>query len=427
MAPGYPLFVVAIFCVFGTYTKASAAAIMLIQTGFAAATVLLLMRLTHRVFGTAAANLAGLVWAASPALVFFPIIFWETSLSTLLIAALVTLALYVSEAPTLARWLSLGACALFALAINPSLLSILFACFLWPTWRTRAWLNPRLWTTLLLCTLLFSAWPIRNYRVLHSFIPLRTNAGYELWQGNRPESNGFFNRDLHPNRDHIQFLQYQQLGELGYMQQKGELGKAAIAANKPRFLRLTVRRFIAFWTGSGPDSVFLMVLYAAVSSILGFAGLITLFKRSVPIALLFYGPILLFPLPYYITHPDFRFRSDIIPSWSRSLPSPSSPGLNETRSNATSSNEKAAPEISAAHKHPIFCRSAPSSVYSSKTNWSPIFKPFALISPAASSTAVFIFILTDVIANGFRRSHILITLRSLSSPITSILKSMPNI
>jgi 4-amino-4-deoxy-L-arabinose transferase-like glycosyltransferase len=310
MAPGYPLFVAAVFRLFGAFTKASAAVIMLFQAGFATATVLLLMRLTQRLFGSAAANLAGFIWACSPALVFFPIVFWESTLSTLLVVALVTLALNVSQAPTLARWLALGACSLFTLAVNPSVLTVIFACFLWSAWRSHSFFSPRLWTSIALCTLVFSLWPLRNYKALHAFIPLRTNMGYELWQGNRPGSDGFFDRDLHPNRNRDQF---KQLGELAYMQQKADLGKAAIRADKLRFARLSLHRFVAFWAGAGPDSAPLMVLYATAGTLCGLTGLILLFRRSRSIALLLLGPILLFPLPYYLTHPDFRFRCDIDP------------------------------------------------------------------------------------------------------------------
>jgi hypothetical protein len=50
------------------------------------------------------------------------------------------------------------------------------------------------------------------------------------------------------------------------------------------------------------------VLYLATTTTLGLAGFVLLCKRRRDLALLFAGPLLLFPLPYYITHADFRFR-----------------------------------------------------------------------------------------------------------------------
>ena len=45
-----------------------------------------------------------------------------------------------------------------------------------------------------------------------------------------------------------------------------------------------------------------------VTTLLGFIGLVALFGKSRPTVFLFLWPLLIFPLPYYITHPDFRFR-----------------------------------------------------------------------------------------------------------------------
>jgi hypothetical protein len=49
-------------------------------------------------------------------------------------------------------------------------------------------------------------------------------------------------------------------------------------------------------------------LHAVTTSLLGLAGLAALFKRRRAVAVLFLLPLLLFPLPYYITHAEFRFR-----------------------------------------------------------------------------------------------------------------------
>ena len=313
LAPGYPIFIAGIFSVFGTYSMTSAVVIMLIQACFGAATVLVLMRLTDRCFGALAANIAGLVWAVSLPLLFFAIIFWETSFSTLMLVSLPLLALRTAERPVTSRWMLMGALSLLALSVNPTLITVIFCCFVWAAWSSHSFAKSGLWITVLVYTLIFSLWPLRDYRVLHTFIPLRDNLGYELWQGNRPESNGFFDQDLHPNRSHSELLEYQSMGEINYMHRKGELAKAAIAANKPRFFALTAKRFVSFWAGSGPASVFLMVLYAVCSTIAGLAGLALLWRDNRRFALLFLGPLLLFPLPYYISHPDFRFRSVLDP------------------------------------------------------------------------------------------------------------------
>jgi hypothetical protein len=158
-------------------------------------------------------------------------------------------------------------------------------------------------------TVLFAPWPMRNARTLHAFIPLRDNLGYELWQGNRAGANGDFTAALHPNASATEFARYAALGEVDYMREKGALASAAIRADKPRFLRFTALRMWRFWTGQGtlhPNA--LIVLHVSMTTLFGFVGALMLIRRKNFHAWLLLMPALLFPLPYYVTHADFRFR-----------------------------------------------------------------------------------------------------------------------
>ncbi len=138
--------------------------------------------------------------------------------------------------------------------------------------------------------------------------------GYELWQGNRPGANGFFSVALHPNVNKIEFERYASLGELGYMREKSTLARVAIQADPGRFIRLTCKRTFSFWTGiSNRPSSFLVVGYILFTTLLGMVGFVLLLKHNYPMALLLGLPLLLFPLPYYVTHPDARFRLVIDP------------------------------------------------------------------------------------------------------------------
>jgi len=144
---------------------------------------------------------------------------------------------------------------------------------------------------------------------MHAFIPMRTNMGYELWQGNGPQSHGFFNPILHPNINQTEFNRYASLGELGYMQEKSALTHQAIQADPARFIRLTLKRFACFWTGfSNRPSSFFVLAHIMFTTLFAGVALVLLIKRRSPVALLFLLPLLVFPIPYYITHPDFRFR-----------------------------------------------------------------------------------------------------------------------
>jgi hypothetical protein len=317
LAPGYPALIAAVFYLFGPDALTSAAVIMLLQALFATLTVAVIMLFARRVFNNSTANLAGLIWAVAPPLLFLPTIFWETNLSALLLISIVALAFLCSKRPSYSAWFALALCALVALLTNPSLGTATAGCFAWAIFQSRKHRSHRTapWLAALLCLALFSLWPIRNYRRLHAFIPLRTNLGYELWQGNRADSNGFFTAALHPNTNAAEFARYRDLGELGYMQEKSSIAKEEIRTHRARFLQLTAKRIVCFWLGVAETSVWPMIAYATTTFLLGLGGfwLLMRSKQSKSTALLFLIPLVLLPLPYYLTHPDFRFRCVIDP------------------------------------------------------------------------------------------------------------------
>ena len=102
-------------------------------------------------------------------------------------------------------------------------------------------------------------------------------------------------------------------GEVAYMREKSSLAKTAILNDLPRFAGLTAKRFVCFWSGMVKQSVWLMVAYTTTTALLGLCGAWLLWREDRNIAILFLIPILLLPLPYYLTHPDYRFRCVVDP------------------------------------------------------------------------------------------------------------------
>jgi MYXO-CTERM domain-containing protein len=98
-----------------------------------------------------------------------------------------------------------------------------------------------------------------------------------------------------------------QQGELPYIHAKEVLAIQFISSHPLQFAQLTVKRVFRFWLGSThsplPMDAFLPVL--------GLAGITMLRRRS--ISTLFMLPLVLFPLPYYITHVEPRYRFVIDP------------------------------------------------------------------------------------------------------------------
>jgi hypothetical protein len=306
LAPGYPAVLGLIFYFFGSYSFTSAVVMMALQTMFAVLTVAAIMYVARRLFGTPTACLAGAFWAVSPPLLWLPAVPWETSLSALLLIGMIAMALNPASQ---GLWAMMGAYSGLAMLVNPSLTLALFAILGWAAYQNRHGSSIGFLTCVLALLAVFAGWPLRNARVLHAFIPLRSNFGYEVWQGNHAGANGFFNPALEPLQNKQEYSDYAREGEVVYMRSKATLAKIYIHTHPAEFLRLSAIRVIRFWTGAGSAANSRVVeLHAVVTSLLGLLGLARLFGERRTAAMLFLLPILLFPLPYYITHPDFRFR-----------------------------------------------------------------------------------------------------------------------
>ncbi len=78
---------------------------------------------------------------------------------------------------------------------------------------------------------------------------------------------------------------------------------------------MTARRTARFWTGTGTkDGSPLFALHAVFTSLFGFAGIGLLLRaRRYAPAMLLALPLALFPLPYLITHAEFRYRIVVDP------------------------------------------------------------------------------------------------------------------
>jgi 4-amino-4-deoxy-L-arabinose transferase-like glycosyltransferase len=310
VAPGYPILIAGIFRLFGANSVASAVVVMALQIVFNLITIWLMMRIARTLFNQRTASITGLIWAVSPPLLWMQTIFWDTSLAICLLTGVVAFALHLRARMTNPLWLLLGAlCAVTAL-INPAMLFALGAIVLWlafqqPTCELRG---------VLLATLtfavVFSPWPLRNARVFHAFIPLRTTVGFEMWMGNRPGATGYLDESLFPAFNPQELNDYKTRGELGYTAHKSALARQFILDHPATFARLTLTRILRYWLGTGNDKGSpIFALHAIFTSALGLFGLgLLVRRRRYAPAILFALPLLLFPLPYYISHAEFRYR-----------------------------------------------------------------------------------------------------------------------
>lgn len=302
IAPGYPLFLALVIKIFGT-GSISAAVVILCQETFSLLTLALALCVARRHFGKKAANFAGLICALAPPMLAPPLLIWDTAFSALAVTGFLVLASTLRLARC--RFIPAGAaCALVGLT-NPSLLPSLFALCGWVAWKTKK--VP--WAGIVTFCLLFSPWPIRNAVVMHAFIPFRSNFGFELWLGNHPGGDGGTDPSLSPWKNPAELRAFVDKGELAYMAERGEMARRYIADHPARFLALTLSRVSKYWALAGDGFI------TAVDPIFALAipGFLLLAKRKSEYLMIYLLPLLLFPLPYYFTHTDTRFRSAIDP------------------------------------------------------------------------------------------------------------------
>lgn len=309
LGPGYPLLVALSFRLFGSYSMGAAAMLVACQIVFGLLLIVSTMLVARRVFNNHVANVTGLICAFSPALTQLPVLFWETSFTALSLTSAVALGLHCIDRPKRSNWAWLGVLCGLSMLVNPALLLTLAAIVAVAVYRSPAMFRHASLVTLLTWTLVFAIWPIRNQIVLNTFVPLRTNLGYEFWQGNRPGANGEFSAELHPNLNRAEHMRYSQLGEVAYMHEKSTLAIAAVEADPTRFVELSLKRAARFWSGfTSKNGSTLLTLNLSMTSVFAAVGLVFLLIKNSGDTLLTGAPFLLFPLPYYLTHADCRFR-----------------------------------------------------------------------------------------------------------------------
>ncbi len=318
IAPGYPVLVAGVFRVFGSESVGSLVVLLGAQSVANLVTVWLVMRVARELSGMRAAWIAGLFWACSLPLIWMPTIFWDTCISACVVLGAIAVAL---------RWrgrfdrniaMACGIACAAAGLVNPALLPALGSVVVWlavESGLSRRFKVARLALAAAAFVVVFAPWPTRNARVFHAFIPLRTTVGFELWMGNRPGATGYLDESIFPMYNGKELTEYKAVGEVAYTRHKSELAKAYIVAHPGTFVGMTARRVVRFWTGTGNQKgSWLFAVHAGLSTVFGLGGLWWLFRRrGLSTAMLFALPLLLFPLPYYMTHAEFRYRLVIDP------------------------------------------------------------------------------------------------------------------
>ena len=92
----------------------------------------------------------------------------------------------------------------------------------------------------LMFALVLAPWTIRNAVVFGKFIPVKSNAAYELYQTLRYSDNGVVTPEVldhHPGRNGVEGQEYIELGESRYLSRKSEQAKELLVNDPVRYLR----------------------------------------------------------------------------------------------------------------------------------------------------------------------------------------------
>lgn len=314
VGPVYPLVIAAAFKLWGVYTTTSAIIVLTLNavvSAVTAAVVYLTARAAFEEEGVAIG--AAWLWALFPFGIYTPVVWiWDTSLSALMFALvfLATLRLGRSMRATDGAWY--GAAWGLLVLTNTTYISMLPALTGWLADRRirrgARWIGPAA-AILLGCGVVLAPWALRNDLVF-GHVLLRSNFGLELAQDNPPAPGGPRAWQMHPAFNASEMARYRALGELGYMRVKQREAMTFITRQPGRFARATMRRAVFFWFGTeSPTRIFDFpgVAYALVS-LFAFGGLAAMMLQRHPAVFPFASVVALFPLVYYVTHAELRFR-----------------------------------------------------------------------------------------------------------------------
>jgi hypothetical protein len=263
---------------------------------------------------------------------------WYMPWQELATAVMVLLGMKWIDRPTLKTVVPVGIAAGVLSLINVTPLPIFAVILLLPVLE-----NGAQWKRILGCgtagaalaMLVALPWVIRNAEVLHAFVPMRANGGFQFWEGNNPA--GCVREDansVHPGKVPAELKRYQAMGEVPYSRQRFRDALVYIRAHPDKTIVRTAERAYVTWLtdvfdqwrwDSGtlrwwhqPRPAILKTL----SSLMAAWVLVTLLiwallsKRlaALPYRWLFAGIVFFLPFPYYFTLADNRY-SQILRSW----------------------------------------------------------------------------------------------------------------
>jgi Dolichyl-phosphate-mannose-protein mannosyltransferase len=327
LTPVYPLLVAGMFRIFGVFSRGAFFAVVFLNALFSAAVCFPVYFAGKRTDGLALGSAAAWLWTVFPNAVMMPYEWvWDTCLAALLGATIFWATLELDDSRRLRDWCGYGLLWGFTLMTNPSLGSLLPFLLAWAAYRglrggKLGFAKPVAAAGIaVLCCV---PWTVRNYVVFGHFVPLRSNFPLELYIGNN--NNYASPQYVWPPKisKEREILRYFRLGETAFMAEEQRKAMEFIRAHPDIFMKLNAARFVEFWTGlPSPVEAFLtadsslvrvLLLCNTFAALGGLLGVVMLILKRSPWATPAAAYPLIFPLMYYVTHPNLRYRHPIDP------------------------------------------------------------------------------------------------------------------
>jgi len=324
LAPGYPsLWALAIRL---THLY-SGAMILLAQTlncAFSAATCWPIFSIGKKLFGERVGLASCWLWVFLPFSILMSLEWtWDQCVTAFLLALIVDVTFRVRASMSPAQWSGYGLLWAAAALVNPAtcaLLPFLLGWLIWARWKAGV-KSPALYAqAVILFFLAVLPWSIRNYYALHGWVFVKSNFGVALYVGNHPAS---FAVDPQPMINPAERARLISEGESQFNKEEQHLAVEFIRSHPGEFAGKTWNRILDTWTAVDDSfedrwiaSLHLIgedIFLCSVFSLLSFAGLLLALRANaiepLPLAIC----LIMFPIPYYISLAEMRYRHPIDP------------------------------------------------------------------------------------------------------------------
>jgi 4-amino-4-deoxy-L-arabinose transferase-like glycosyltransferase len=322
--PLFPYLLAAVFRTFGLYTAKSAFVILSLDSLLSALTCIPVYLSLKYAAGERPAQLAGWLWVIYPFAIYFSgAQVWDYALTSFLLATCFCFAQRLHLQESFSVWFGFGILYGVTALSNPSVLSMfpfLLLTALWKVGRVGGrWLLRGI-VTVIAITFVLGVWAIRNDRVMHAESPIRDGFWLEFWAGNNGDTFTSNPAWAHPASNPVEMKKFEAEGETAYLAHKRTIAVSFVHNHPLLFAGVSLRRAVRFWTGfwsfrpsylqSEPLDV-ANVFFCTCLTLFMLRGMWRWWKEDRTHACPFLIMLLVFPLPYYLTHSSMDYRQPI--------------------------------------------------------------------------------------------------------------------